>query len=155
MNKIKVTQVRSIIGRDETQKRTIQALGLGKINRSRVHNDTPAIRGMINKVRHLVTIEDVAPESGVNKEEQQAVKTPIIKTAQDPKKAKSTKSARETDLSDEKKKADKKAEKKTVQPQKGEEAEKPATAEEVEKKEAPKKAKPKKETTETESTDQD
>lgn len=62
MNKLKVTQVRSVIKRNETQKRTIQALGLGKINRSRVHNDTPAIRGMINKVRHLLEVEEVVPE---------------------------------------------------------------------------------------------
>ncbi len=59
MKKIKVTQIRSIIGRDETQKRTIQALGLGKINRSRIHSNTPSVQGMINKVRHLVAVEDV------------------------------------------------------------------------------------------------
>ncbi|MCB5230487.1 MAG: 50S ribosomal protein L30 [Candidatus Cloacimonas sp.] len=65
MKKIKVTQVRSVIGRQEDQKRTIVALGLGKINRSRVHNDTPPIRGMIYKVRHLVTVEDyVVEDSG-------------------------------------------------------------------------------------------
>jgi large subunit ribosomal protein L30 len=70
MKKIKVTQVRSVIGRDESQKRTIQALGLGKINRSRVHDDTGSIRGMINKVRHLVIVEevnDVAENKSTNK----------------------------------------------------------------------------------------
>jgi len=62
MKKIKVTQVRSVIGREESQRRTIQALGLGKINRSKIHADCSAIRGMINKVRHLVSVEDVVEE---------------------------------------------------------------------------------------------
>ncbi len=75
MKKIKVTQVRSIIKRNETQKRTIQALGLGKINRSRVHDDSSSIRGMINKVRHLVVVEDVVPEEiHVKEPREQAVK---------------------------------------------------------------------------------
>lgn len=53
---IKVTQVRSVIGRPEDQKRTIQALGLGRINRTVEKTLTPQIEGMINKVNHLVTI---------------------------------------------------------------------------------------------------
>ncbi len=57
--KLKVTQVRSTIGRKEDQKRTIKALGLGKIGRSRVHDDNAVIRGMINKVIHLVEFEAV------------------------------------------------------------------------------------------------
>lgn len=57
--KLKVTQVRSTIGRKEDQKRTIAALGLGKIGRSRVHDDNAVIRGMINKVIHLVEFEAV------------------------------------------------------------------------------------------------
>lgn len=85
MNKIKITQVRSIIGRDETQKRTIQALGLGKINRSRIHNDTPAIRGMANKVRHLVMVEEIKPEKSVPKatEKPKKKKTPEKVTEQE------------------------------------------------------------------------
>jgi large subunit ribosomal protein L30 len=59
MSKIKVTQIRSIIDRPHTQKRTIKALGLGKPNWKRVHNDTPQIRGMINKVTHLVKVEEI------------------------------------------------------------------------------------------------
>ncbi|MBD3404200.1 50S ribosomal protein L30 [candidate division GN15 bacterium] len=59
MAKLKVTQIRSTIDRKEPQKRTIEALGLGKIRRSVLHNDTPQIRGMINAVRHLVTVEEV------------------------------------------------------------------------------------------------
>jgi len=56
MAKIKVEQIRSTIDRPETQKKTIAALGLGKINKVREFNDTPQIRGMINKVKHLVKV---------------------------------------------------------------------------------------------------
>lgn len=59
MSKIKVTQIRSIIDRPEDQKRTIKALGLGRPSYSKVHNDTPQIRGMIRKVIHLVKVEEV------------------------------------------------------------------------------------------------
>ena len=59
MARIKVTQTRSTIDRKENQKRTIVALGLGKINRSIVHNDSPQIRGMIKTVEHLVKWEEV------------------------------------------------------------------------------------------------
>lgn len=59
MAKLKITQVRSTIDRKEAQKRTIVALGLGKINRSVIHNDTPQILGMIRSVSHLVTVETV------------------------------------------------------------------------------------------------
>lgn len=57
--KIKVTLVKSTIGCVEKQKRTVAALGLKKIRSSRVHNDTPAIRGMIFVVKHLVKVEPV------------------------------------------------------------------------------------------------
>lgn len=57
MAKIKVIQTRSVIDRPKIQKRTIKALGLGKPNWEKVHNDTPQIRGMINKVTHLVKVE--------------------------------------------------------------------------------------------------
>ncbi len=59
MARIKVTQTRSTIDRKENQKRTIVALGLGRINRSVVHNDTPQIRGMVKTVEHLVKWEEV------------------------------------------------------------------------------------------------
>ncbi len=59
MAKIKVTQTRSAIDRHANQKRTVIALGLGKINRSVIHNDTPQIRGMIKTVEHLVRWEEV------------------------------------------------------------------------------------------------
>ncbi|MCB2202080.1 50S ribosomal protein L30 [bacterium] len=59
MGKLKITQIRSTIDRKEPQKRTIKALGLGRIRRSVVHNDTPQIRGMVNAVIHLVTVEEI------------------------------------------------------------------------------------------------
>lgn len=59
MARIKVTQVRSTIDRSEKQKRTMKALGLGRIRRSKIHNDTPQVRGMIRIVEHLVTTETV------------------------------------------------------------------------------------------------
>lgn len=59
MAKIKIIQTKSIIDRPEKQKKIIEALGLGRPNWERVHNDTPQIRGMINKVSHLVKVEAV------------------------------------------------------------------------------------------------
>jgi large subunit ribosomal protein L30 len=59
MAKIKVIQTRSIIDRPKNQKKIIEALGLGRPNWERVHNDTPQIRGMIKKVTHLVRVEAV------------------------------------------------------------------------------------------------
>ncbi len=60
MAKLKITQVRSVIGRLENQKRTIEALGLGRPNHFVFQNDTPQSRGMIRKVAHLVKVEEVA-----------------------------------------------------------------------------------------------
>lgn len=56
MSKIKVKQIASVIDRPEKQKLIIKALGLGKISRVKEHNDTPQIRGMIFKVKHLVEV---------------------------------------------------------------------------------------------------
>lgn len=56
MAKIKVKQIRSAIDRPEKQKKVIEALGLGRINKVKEHNDTPQIRGMIDKVKHLVQV---------------------------------------------------------------------------------------------------
>ncbi|MDC6352610.1 50S ribosomal protein L30 [Zeaxanthinibacter sp. PT1] len=58
MAKIKVTQVKSGIKRPQNQKRTLEALGLRKIGQVVEHEDTPAILGMINKVKHLVSTEE-------------------------------------------------------------------------------------------------
>lgn len=57
--RIKITQVRSVIGRPEKHRRIIEALGIKRNQTSVVHNDTPQIRGMTFKVRHLVTVEEV------------------------------------------------------------------------------------------------
>lgn len=58
--KIKVTQIGSPIGRRHDQRATLVGLGLNKINRSRVLEDTPAVRGMVEKVQHLVKVEPAA-----------------------------------------------------------------------------------------------
>ena len=58
MEKIKIKQVRSRIGRPKDQKRTLDALGLNKINKVVEHNATPQILGMVNKVNHLIKILD-------------------------------------------------------------------------------------------------
>ena len=57
MAKIQVKQVRSAIGRTKTQKRTLEALGLKKLHQVVEHEATPAILGMVNKVKHLVSVE--------------------------------------------------------------------------------------------------
>ena len=54
---IKVVQIRSAIGRHGSQRKTLIGLGLNKIGRVRELEDTPAVRGMINKVKHLVRFE--------------------------------------------------------------------------------------------------
>jgi len=59
MAKIKITQIRSIINRPKSQKATISALGLGKINRTVEKEDTPQLQGMIKKVGHLVKVQEV------------------------------------------------------------------------------------------------
>jgi large subunit ribosomal protein L30 len=56
---VKVTQIGSAIGRRFDQRQTLIGLGLNKLHRSRVLEDTPAVRGMITKVAHLVRVETV------------------------------------------------------------------------------------------------
>ena len=60
MKKIKITQVKSGIDRSERQKLTLKALGLNKLNASKEVEATPQILGMINKVNHLVKVEELA-----------------------------------------------------------------------------------------------
>jgi large subunit ribosomal protein L30 len=55
---VRVTQVRSGLGRKKDQIQTLAGLGLGKIRRTRELEDTPAVRGMIDRVKHLVEVED-------------------------------------------------------------------------------------------------
>ena len=59
MSQVKVTQVRSVIGRPQDQKDTVRRLGLRHMHDSVIKEDRPDIRGMIAKVRHLVTVEEV------------------------------------------------------------------------------------------------
>ena len=60
MAKIKVTLIKSTIGRVEKQQATVKALGLRKIGSSKVHEDSAVVRGMITKVSHLVKVEEIA-----------------------------------------------------------------------------------------------
>lgn len=59
MAKIRITQIRSKIGSTQRQKKTIDALGLKRIRHTVEHEDNQVIRGMIKKVEHLVTIEEI------------------------------------------------------------------------------------------------
>ena len=59
MAKIKIKQVRSKIDRPERQKRTLEALGLKKINQVVEHKSTPQIMGMVNAIKHLIEVEEV------------------------------------------------------------------------------------------------
>lgn len=60
MAKLKITQVRSKISGKQKQRDTLTALGLGRIGRSVIREDRPAVRGQINVVAHLVTVEEVS-----------------------------------------------------------------------------------------------
>ena len=55
---IKITQVRSGIGRQGTHKRTLRALGIKRHQQSVIHENTPAIQGMINKISHMVDVQE-------------------------------------------------------------------------------------------------
>ena len=59
MAKIKITQIKSQIGSDWRQKATLIALGIKKLNRPVTHEVTPQIMGMVHKLQHLVTVEEV------------------------------------------------------------------------------------------------
>jgi len=55
--RLRITLIKSGIGYAQNQKQTLKALGLNRLNKTTVHNDSAAIRGMIDKVRHLVRVE--------------------------------------------------------------------------------------------------
>ncbi len=59
MSKIRITQVRSAINRPKRQKRTIEALGLKKLHQTKEFEANPAILGMIEKVKHLLKVEEI------------------------------------------------------------------------------------------------
>jgi large subunit ribosomal protein L30 len=61
-SQIRVTLVRSPIGKEKSQRLTAEALGLRRLQRSRVHPNNPQIRGMIHKIAHLVAVETVTGE---------------------------------------------------------------------------------------------
>jgi large subunit ribosomal protein L30 len=56
--KIRITQTRSAIGQSQKHRGTLRALGLGKIGKTAEHDETPAIAGMLRKVRHLVEVDN-------------------------------------------------------------------------------------------------
>jgi large subunit ribosomal protein L30 len=57
-NKLSITLTRSLIGRTEGQRDTVKALGLSKLHQTVEHDDNASIRGMINKISHLVTVKE-------------------------------------------------------------------------------------------------
>jgi len=57
---VKVTQVGSPIGRQKYQRDTLKGLGLNKMHKTRELEDTPSVRGMINKVKHLITVQETS-----------------------------------------------------------------------------------------------
>lgn len=59
-DKLKITLRKSAIGYEQSQKDTVRSLGFKRLNQSVVREDTPIVRGMIHKVKHLVTVEPVA-----------------------------------------------------------------------------------------------
>jgi len=59
VGRVKVTQIRSPIARRHDQRETLTGLGLNKLHRSRELEDTPSVRGMIHKVRHLLQVEEI------------------------------------------------------------------------------------------------
>ena len=57
--RLEITQVRSVSGRQEKHRRTLRALGIKKNQTSVVHDDTPAIRGMINQITHMISVREI------------------------------------------------------------------------------------------------
>ncbi len=64
MSQLRITLRRSVIGHRQDQKETALALGFTKLNQTVVRPDTPSVRGMVNKIRHLVAVEEVRDERG-------------------------------------------------------------------------------------------
>jgi large subunit ribosomal protein L30 len=64
MVELNITWVKSAIGHNKDQMRTLKALGFHRLNQSVTHKDSAPIRGMINKVRHLVMVEEKTDEAG-------------------------------------------------------------------------------------------
>ena len=62
MKKLRITQIKSYIGRPEKHRKVLRGMGLGRLNRTVVLKDTPEIRGMVRKVTHLVAMEEIEAE---------------------------------------------------------------------------------------------
>ncbi len=60
MAKLRITWIKSSIGYNESQRRTLSTLGFHRLNQSVIHNDSMSLRGMVNKVRHLVKVEEAS-----------------------------------------------------------------------------------------------
>ncbi len=78
---LKVTLTRSIIGNTPSNRRTVAALGLRKIGQSNTFNDTPDVRGMIHKVKHLLTVETIEGGEKVRRRQGKAAANPAPKAA--------------------------------------------------------------------------
>jgi large subunit ribosomal protein L30 len=76
---LKITQIRSAIGKLVAQKRTIKALGIKKMHGSVVHTDSAVLQGMINAVRHLVKVEEVTVPAAAA--EKVTVASPVVEKA--------------------------------------------------------------------------
>ena len=59
MAQLKITWTKSYIGKPRNQRRVVESLGLKRLHHSVIHGDTPIIRGMVNKVQHLLNVEEV------------------------------------------------------------------------------------------------
>ena len=59
MSTLKITYVRSVIGQKPDQEKTVKALGFRKLHQTVERRDSPQLRGMVHKIRHLVTVEEV------------------------------------------------------------------------------------------------
>ena len=64
MAKLRITWIKSAIGYEGSQKRTLVTLGFHRLNQSVIHDDSLSLRGMINKVRHLVKVEEESGKTG-------------------------------------------------------------------------------------------
>ena len=73
--KLRITQVGSAIGRNFDQKGTLKALGIRKVNQTVIKDDTPQIRGMIRKIRHLLVVEEIKDSEKKTKEEKVSTKS--------------------------------------------------------------------------------
>ncbi len=85
---IKVTLTSGLVGKKKTQRRVVEALGLGKYGSSAVHADSATIRGMVNKVHHLVTVTPAEGEKAASKPADAKAKKVAEKTAAEPATAK-------------------------------------------------------------------